>query len=148
MSGFDLLVRGREQDIGVSEGKFVALGENLSGPAREEIDATQLTVFPGVIDAHVHFNQPGRTDWEGFETGSRAAAAGGTTTVFEMPLNAQPPTIDGWSFDLKRAAAETDSFVDFALWGGLIPGQYRSARNAARSWRHRIEGVHVRQRHR
>ncbi len=75
-----------------------------------------------MIDAHVHFNQPGRTDWEGFTTGSRAAAAGGTTTVFEMPLNAQPPTIDGWSFDLKRAAAETDSFVDFALWGGLIPG--------------------------
>jgi allantoinase len=121
MSDFDLLVRS-EQDIGISEGKFVALGKNLSGSAREEIDATTLAVFPGVIDAHVHFNQPGRTDWEGFAPGSRAAAAGGTTTVFEMPLNAQPPTIDAWSFDLKRAAAETDSFVDFALWGGLVPG--------------------------
>jgi allantoinase len=121
MSDFDLLVRG-EQDIGISEGKFVALGKNLSGSAREEIDATRLAVFPGVIDAHVHFNEPGRTHWEGFASGSRAAAAGGTTTVFEMPLNAQPPTVDGWSFDLKRAAAEMDSFVDFALWGGMIPG--------------------------
>jgi allantoinase len=121
MSDFDLLVRS-EQDIGISEGEFVALGKNLSGSAREEIDATKLAIFPGVIDAHVHFNQPGRTDWEGFATGSRAAAAAGTTTVLEMPLNAQPPTIDGDSFDLKRAAAEKESFVDFAFWGGLIPG--------------------------
>lgn len=121
MSDFDLLVR-NEQDIGIIEGRIVALGENLSGSAKAEIGAHGQTIFPGVIDAHVHFNQPGRTAWEGFATGSRAAAAGGTTTVFEMPLSAQPPTIDGWSFDLKRAAAETDSFVDFALWGGMIPG--------------------------
>jgi allantoinase len=123
MSDFDLLVR-NEQDIGISEGKFVALGENLSGSARSEIDAHGLTIFPGVIDAHVHFNQPGRTEWEGFGTGSQAAAAGGTTTIFDMPLNSQPPTIDGWSFDLKRGAAETDSLVDFALWGGMIPGNF------------------------
>src|SRR5256714_6529032 len=122
MSDFDLLVRGSEQDIGVSDGKIVALGSNLSGSAASEIDARALAVFPGVIDAHVHFNEPGRTDWEGFETGSRAAAAGGTTTVFEMPLNAHPPTIDGPSFDLKKAAAEKSSFVDFGLWGGLVPG--------------------------
>ena len=142
MSDFDLLVHG-EQDIGIAEGKFVALGKNLSGSAREEIDARALTIFPGVIDAHVHFNEPGRTDWEGFATGSRAAAAGGTTTVFEMPLNAQPPTIDGWSFDLKRAAAEMESFVDFALWGGIVPGNFGATRNIARSRRHRCEGVHV-----
>lgn len=122
MSDFDLLVRGREQDIAIAGGKFSALGPNLRGSAREEIDATQMTIFPGVIDAHVHFNEPGRTDWEGFETGSRAAAAGGTTTVFEMPLNAHPPTIDGPSFDTKRAAAEKVAIVDFGLWGGLVPG--------------------------
>ena len=122
MSGFDLLVRGREQDIGVSEGKIVALGKNLSGPAVSEIDARDLTIFPGVIDAHVHFNEPGRTEWEGFETGSRAAAAGGTTTVFEMPLNAHPPTTNRENFELKRAAAEASSLVDFGLWGGLVPG--------------------------
>ncbi|MEY2544566.1 MAG: allantoinase [Verrucomicrobiota bacterium] len=121
MSDFDLLVRS-EQNIGISGGKIVAIGANLRGGAREEIDATKLSIFPGVIDAHVHFNEPGRTDWEGFETGSRAAAAGGSTTVFEMPLNAHPPTIDGASFDAKRAAAEKSSFVDFGLWGGLVPG--------------------------
>ena len=122
MSDFDLLVRGSEQDIAIAHEKFVAIGPNLRGTAREEIDATKMSIFPGVIDSHVHFNEPGRTDWEGFETGSRAAAAGGTTTVFEMPLNAHPPTIDGPSFDLKRAAAEKSSLVDFGLWGGLVPG--------------------------
>src|SRR5947208_5796415 len=121
MSDFDLLVRS-EHDIGISDGKIVALGANLAGSAREEIDAHQFTTFPGVIDSHVHFNEPGRTDWEGFATGSRAAAAGGTTTVFDMPLNSHPPTIDGASFDAKRAAAEKNSLVDFGLWGGLIPG--------------------------
>src|SRR5438067_6886585 len=122
MSDFDLLVRGRDNDIGIREGKIVALAENLSGSAKSEIDAHNLTIFPGVIDAHVHFNEPGRTDWEGFATGSRASAAGGTTTVFEMPLNAHPPTIDGASFDLKRAAAEASTIIDFGLWGGLVPG--------------------------
>src|SRR2546423_3009424 len=121
MSDFDLLVRG-EQDIGISEGKIVAIGANLRGTAREEIDATKMSIFPGVVDAHVHFNEPGRTEWEGFENGSRAATAGGTTTVFEMPLNAHPPTIDAASFDLKKSAAEKKSFVDFGLWGGLVPG--------------------------
>src|SRR3954469_15244698 len=122
MSDFDLLVRGSEQDLGIAGGKFVALGSNLSGSAKSEIDATALAIFPGVIDAHVHFNEPGRTDWEGFETGSRAAAAGGTTTVFEMPLNAHPPTTNRENFELKRAAAEASSIVDFGLWGGLVPG--------------------------
>jgi allantoinase len=122
MSDFDLLVRGSEQDIGIRDGKFVAFGNNLSGSARSEIDARELTIFPGVIDAHVHFNEPGRTEWEGWETGSRAAAAGGMTTVFEMPLNAHPPTINRESFELKRAAAEATSRVDFGLWGGLVPG--------------------------
>src|SRR5205814_6528080 len=121
MSDFDLLVRG-EQDIGISEGKIVALGNDLPGSTKLEVDARDLVIFPGVIDAHVHFNEPGRTDWEGFATGSRAAAAGGTTTVFEMPLNARPPTTNRESFDLKRAAAEANSLVDFGLWGGLVPG--------------------------
>jgi allantoinase len=122
MNDFDLLVRGREQDLAIANGKFVSLGRNLRGSAREEIDATTMSIFPGVIDAHVHFNEPGRTDWEGFQSGSRAAAAGGTTTIFEMPLNAHPPTIDGPSIDAKRAAAERISIVDFGLWGGLVPG--------------------------
>ncbi|HEY2614684.1 MAG TPA: allantoinase AllB [Chthoniobacterales bacterium] len=121
MSDFDLLVRS-EQDIGISEGKIVALAENLPGSAKSELDARDMAIFPGVIDAHVHFNEPGRADWEGFATGSRAAAAGGTTTVFDMPLNAHPPTINRESFEMKRAAAEASSLVDFGLWGGLVPG--------------------------
>src|SRR5437588_5132374 len=121
MPDLDVVIRAK-QDIGIADGKFVAIGANLRGTAREEIDATKMSIFPGVIDAHVHFNEPGRTDWEGFETGSRAAAAGGTTTVFEMPLNAHPPTTNRESFELKRAAAEASSFVDFGLWGGLVPG--------------------------
>ncbi|MEY2573647.1 MAG: allantoinase [Verrucomicrobiota bacterium] len=122
MSDFDLLVRLREQDIGITDEKIVALAPNLSGTANTEIDATGLAIFPGVIDAHVHFNEPGRTDWEGFASGSRAAAAGGTTTVFEMPLNAHPPTTNREAFEMKCAAAEASSFVDFGLWGGLVPG--------------------------
>src|ERR1044071_7387729 len=121
MADFDLIVRA-QQDIAISDGKFFAIGPNLRGSAREEIDATKMAILPGVIDAHVHFNEPGRTDWEGFETGSRAAAAGGTTTVFEMPLNAHPPTTNRENFELKHAAAEASSLVDFGLWGGLVPG--------------------------
>src|SRR5207247_1066104 len=90
--------------------------------AREIVDAAGLHIFPGVIDSHVHFNEPGRADWEGFETGSRALAAGGGTLFFDMPLNAHPPTIDAASFDQKLAAAQATSLVDFAFWGGLVPG--------------------------
>ena len=124
MSDFDLLVR-HEQDLAVSGGKIVAVGENLAGSATAEIDAPGLSIFSGVIDSHVHFNEPGRAHWEGFATGSRAAAAGGTTTIFDMPLNSHPPTIDGASFDAKRAAADRHSMVDFGLWGGLVPGTVR-----------------------
>src|SRR2546429_9702820 len=100
MPDFDVIIRAKE-DIGIADGKFVALSENLAGSAREEIDATKMSIFPGVIDAHVHFNEPARTDWEGFETGSGAGAAGGKTTVFESPRNRDPPTTPGPSFDAK-----------------------------------------------
>ncbi|MEK7861130.1 MAG: amidohydrolase family protein, partial [Chloroflexota bacterium] len=88
--------------------------------AADEIDARGLIALPGVVDAHVHFNDPGRAEWEGWEHGSRAAAAGGVTTVLDMPLNSLPPTIDGDAFDAKRQAGERGSLVDFGLWGGLV----------------------------
>jgi allantoinase len=75
-----------------------------------------------VIDSHVHFNEPGRAEWEGIATGSRACAAGGTTTYFDMPLNSTPPVVSAEALNRKRAIGEEKSFVDFALWGGLIPG--------------------------
>jgi allantoinase len=87
-----------------------------------EIDARGLTVLPGLIDVHVHFNEPGRTAWEGAATGSRALAAGGGTMFFDMPLNSSPCTVGPKEFDEKRAALEASSLTDFALWGGLVPG--------------------------
>ena len=121
MKSLDLLIRGAAPHpvIGVAEGKIVTFTE---APAREEIDATGLLVLPGVIDPHVHFNEPGRTEWEGLATGSRACAAGGTTTFFDMPLNSTPPVIDAAAFDAKRTAAERESVVDFGIWGGIVPG--------------------------
>ena len=130
MGDFDLIVRGGtvvtpeglvKVDVGVAGEQIRALGPDLSGASGEMVDATGLHVFPGVIDAHVHFNEPGRAHWEGLETGSHAVAAGGGTLFFDMPLNAHPPTIDAKSFQLKLVAAEKKSVVDFAFWGGLVP---------------------------
>ena len=128
---YDLIVRGgslvrREgvapASIGIRDGVIAALEPELAGEATAEIDATGLYVMPGVVDAHVHFDDPGRADWEGFATGSAALAAGGGTCFLDMPLNASPPTLDGSSFDRKLAAAEGRSTTDFGLWGGLVPG--------------------------
>jgi allantoinase len=118
----DLLIRGDGLDVAVADGRIAAVGPELAGPAREEIDARGLVLLPGAVDAHVHFNEPGRTDWEGWATGTKALAAGGTTTGVEMPLNAHPPTTTAAAFDAKLAAAQRSAYVDFALWGGLVPG--------------------------
>ena len=131
MSQYDVLLRGgtvvtaeavAPADIAIVDGRIAVCAPELAGAAAEEIDARGLHIFPGVIDAHVHFNEPGRTEWEGFATGTRALAAGGATAYIEMPLNAHPPTVDAASFDLKLAAAQASSLVDFAFWGGLVPG--------------------------
>jgi allantoinase len=131
MSTYDLVVRGGtlvtpdgplQADLAVAEGRITAIGPELAGTAEQEIDARGLHIFPGAVDAHVHFNEPGRAEWEGFATGTRALAAGGTTAFCEMPLNAHPPTLDAASFDLKLEAARASSLTDFAFWGGLVPG--------------------------
>jgi allantoinase len=128
---FDLVIRNgtvvrangaHQESIAISEGKIVEIAPEIPGDAKETVDATGLHIFPGLIDSHVHFNEPGRTDWEGFETGSSALAAGGGTCFFDMPLNSSPPVLDGEAFDRKREAAEKSSITDFALWGGLTPG--------------------------
>ena len=126
----DLVIRGgtvvtstsaRAADIAVTDGRISAVGPNLNA-SREEIDASGLHVFPGGIDSHVHFNEPGRTDWETIADGSAALAAGGYTSFVDMPLNSLPVTTDGAAFDLKLAAAQRSSCVDFGFWGGLVPG--------------------------
>lgn len=130
MGELDFIVRGGmvvtptallRADIGVSDETIAAISPDLPDAGAEIINAEGFHIFPGVIDAHVHFNEPGRALWEGFETGSKAIAAGGGTLFFDMPLNAHPPTIDAESFRLKLAAAEKESLVDFAFWGGLVP---------------------------
>ncbi len=117
----DLVVRGEAWDVAVEDGVIAAVGPELPG-GREEIDARGLLVLPGMVDGHVHLDDPGRADWEGWDTGTAALAAGGVTCCADMPLNAIPPTLDGASFDAKVAAARGRARVDFALWGGLVPG--------------------------
>lgn len=111
----------RQADVRVEDG---AIAEVAPGLDEEpvEIDAAGLWVFPGAVDAHVHFNDPGRADWEGGASGSRALAAGGGTCFVDMPLNAHPPTCDADAFRAKVAALGASSVADFALWGGLVPG--------------------------
>ncbi len=105
--------------VGIRDGRIAAVSPD---PLRggETIDARGRVVLPGAVDLHVHFNEPGRTHWEGWNHGSRAAAAGGVTTVVEMPLNAIPPTTTAAALADKVEAAQAASVVDFALWGGLI----------------------------
>lgn len=113
----------RKLDIGIRAGKIAALADRLDAePDVPVISAEGQWVLPGVIDAHVHFNEPGLGDWEGFETGSAALAAGGCTAYIDMPLNGRPPTVSLPALKAKQAAAEGRSCVDYALWGGLVPG--------------------------
>jgi allantoinase len=107
-------------DVAVEDGRIVAIGPDLDEQP-DELDATGLHVLPGAVDAHVHFNDPGRADWEGVATGSAAVVAGGGTCFVDMPLNAHPPTVDAAGLAAKLAAMEA-SACDFALWGGLVPG--------------------------
>jgi len=114
--------RGPEQmTIGIENGRIVSLAPEPAGAAKDTIDARGLHAFPGLIDAHVHFNDPGRADWEGVETGSSALVAGGGTCLVDMPLNSSPPTLDRASFEAKIAAFRGKARADFALWGGLTP---------------------------
>lgn len=117
----ELVIRGDDFDIAVDDGRISAIGPELPGAATE-IDASGLTILPGLIDVHVHFNEPGRADWEGAASGSRALASGGGTVFFDMPLNSSPCTVGGAEFVAKRAALERASVTDFALWGGIVPG--------------------------
>ncbi len=132
MTTYDLIIKNGnivtaesivQGDIAIRDGKIqkVSIGQPLEGSAGREIDAEGLHILPGLIDTHVHFNEPGRTEWEGLETGSRGLAAGGVTTFFDMPLNSTPPTINKANLDLKKACADEKSIVNPRYWGGLVP---------------------------
>jgi allantoinase len=110
--------------VGIADGRIIAIE-----PLDSELTAPQIVnlgddevLLPGLVDTHVHVNEPGRTEWEGFDTATRAAAAGGVTTIVDMPLNSIPPTVDVAALDLKRKAAEGRVHVDVGFWGGAVPG--------------------------
>ena len=107
----------------VEEGRIVALCGWNEAPATAALrDFGDAVLLPGVVDTHVHINEPGRTEWEGFRTATQAAAGGGVTTLVDMPLNCVPETIDAPALEAKRAAAHGQAWVDWAAWGGVVRG--------------------------
>ena len=113
----------RPAAIHIDNGVIVEVAEyGAATGAADVIDAGNAVVLPGLVDSHVHVNEPGRTDWEGFDTATRAAAAGGVTTIVDMPLNCIPATIDVGALNVKRNAALGQCHVDVAFWGGIVPG--------------------------
>ncbi|MGW9628409.1 allantoinase AllB [Microbacterium sp. NPDC055521] len=130
---YDLVIRGqrvltssgiRPREVGVRGGVIVAmqpLGNGLDGAEVIEL-ADDETLIPGLVDTHVHVNEPGRTEWEGFASATRAAAAGGVTTIVDMPLNSIPPTVSVEALEIKRDVARGQTHVDVGFWGGAVPG--------------------------
>lgn len=130
---FDLVLAGERvlvggafvpAEVGVRDGIVARIdrpGAGLVGARRLDL-AEDEVLIPGLVDTHVHVNEPGRTEWEGFASATRAAAAGGVTTIIDMPLNSIPPTIDVDALAVKRAAAEGRVHVDVGFWGGIVPG--------------------------
>ncbi|MBU8877382.1 allantoinase AllB [Bacillus sp. FJAT-29790] len=127
---YDLIIKGgkvvfsdevRNVDIAIKDGKISAIAETISNVAKQIVNAEGQYVMPGMIDTHVHICEPGRTEWEGFVTGTKALAAGGTTSYVDMPLNALPATVDRESLRSKLEAAKGKNYVDYAFYGGLVP---------------------------
>ncbi len=128
----DLIIRSRRvvtplitgpATVHIGGGKIERVGEWDDVPSGIPLDDAGISVvMPGNVDAHVHVNEPGRTEWEGYETATRAAAAGGVTTIVDMPLNSIPPTTTLAGFEEKLVAARGKCTVDVAFWGGVVPG--------------------------
>jgi allantoinase len=133
---FDLVFRARRvitpdgeiaAAVGVRDGRVAAIEPDLDAPRVIELGDDEV-LLPGLVDTHVHVNDPGRTEWEGFETATRAAAAGGVTTIVDMPLNSLPPTVDVAALEVKRKTAQGRVHTDVGFWGGIIPGNLADLR--------------------
>jgi allantoinase len=130
----DLVVRSRRAitaagespaAVVVTAGRIVALRPyDAEVDAGEDVDLGGTALLPGLVDTHVHVNEPGRTEWEGFATATRAAAAGGVPTIVDMPLNSLPPTVSPEALRTKQEAAEGQIFVDVGFWGGKETRSY------------------------
>ncbi|MEV4343849.1 allantoinase AllB [Actinoplanes sp. NPDC049596] len=113
----------RPAAVAVEGGRIVGVDEyDRAYDARIDTDLGETALLPGLVDTHVHVNEPGRTEWEGFATATRAAAAGGVTAIVDMPLNSLPPTVSVDALEIKQAAARGQTHVDVGFWGGKIPG--------------------------
>ncbi|CAN5738466.1 allantoinase AllB [soil metagenome] len=124
----------RPATIHLQGGRIVSIGGYAEVPAAVSLlDAGALVVLPGLVDTHVHVNEPGRTEWEGFATATRAAAAGGVTTIVDMPLNSVPATTTAGAFEKKLAAAQGQCHVDVGFWGGVVPGNASDLEPLARA---------------
>lgn len=127
----DLIIRGPKvvlpdtiapRSIHVRDGKIVAVTDYDRVIDRCEVIETDSVIMPGLVDTHVHVNSPGRSEWEGFQTATTAAAAGGVTTLIDMPLNSIPATTTLASFNTKLDTARDNCFIDVGFWGGVVPG--------------------------
>jgi allantoinase len=126
-SGRVLLPSGEARcEVQVTDGVITAIGDSVVNGAADVVLADDEVLLPGLVDTHVHVNEPGRTEWEGFASATRAAAAGGVTTIVDMPLNSIPPTVTVDALEVKRKAAAGQCFVDVGFWGGAIPGNLPS----------------------
>src|SRR5947208_15313374 len=133
MAEYELLIRAERAvtpdgvhpaTVAIRDGQIAAIagpGEAPDAAETVELPGSEV-LLPGLVDTHVHVNEPGRTEWEGFATATRAAAAGGVTTLIDMPLNSIPPTTTVAGLKEKLAAANEQCFVDVGFWGGVVPG--------------------------
>ena len=132
----------REAFVWIKDGVIKEVADTLSISNVEQIDVGNNVLMPGVVDPHVHINEPGRTEWEGFDSITKAAIAGGVTTLVDMPLNSSPVTTTAEAFDQKLKATENQLHTNCGFWGGVVPGNKREIESLMEKSPLPIMGIH------